>query len=452
MHPTRALVWRTFVRAIGVLTLAAASGVPAAAQQPTPSQSDSVSRAGEAADVSPAADSARKLVGDEVERRMKAQWQVGLNPQGGGLFVRSPDGKVYFRLYGYAQPQLTGTDAENRQAYRNVDFRVRRARIDFSIDYDDRYKLFVEFDGAPADGTALVEGYAQAAYAKGKHFVRFGKYITPFSAENLRSSRALETVERYVALNAMFGLPALDVQFGPMLFGTVGTGDRKLTYYAGAFNGNASAGAQAVNGQRGNSRDNNKAKDLQARLDLQLGPKLKVGVAGDADDEPAQVLSLPSYSGLALISRPVAGSRRGVDADFRWGPASRFALSGEGLYQWFQDTDIKLRGGYVQAGYWLSGTEKDGGVQGLLRVERAELAGDAVEDATGSGFDARRLDAITAAANVWLNGATRVQLNGILEHSGGAGAGTTGTMTSGPADGLAREWRPTFLAQFQVKF
>jgi phosphate-selective porin len=166
-------------------------------------------------------DEIQQKVKAEVEKQLKEReaktWTTGLNPQGGGLFVKSPDGKTLFRLYGYAQPTFTYSDRDNGATFEETDFRVRRARIDFSADYDDRYKLFVEVDGAPADGTSLVEAYAQAAYVRDRHYLRFGKFISPFSTENLRSSRALDTVERFQALNAMFSLPALDVQFGPML-------------------------------------------------------------------------------------------------------------------------------------------------------------------------------------------------------------------------------------------
>ncbi len=47
--------------------------------------------------------------------------------------------------------------------------------------------------------------------------LRLGKFTTPFSFENFRSSRAIDTIERYIALNAMFSVPALDVQTGGML-------------------------------------------------------------------------------------------------------------------------------------------------------------------------------------------------------------------------------------------
>ena len=378
--------------------------------------------------------------GTATSVRDSLPWSIGLNPQGGGLFVRSPDGRVYFRLYGYAQPTVTLTDARNRQAYHTLDFRVRRSRIDFSVDYDDRYKLFIEIDGAVGDGTALVESYAQAVYARGQfgsHTVRLGKFITPFSTENLRSSRALETVERFLALNAMFGLPALDVQFGPMFFGTVGTGDRRLSYYAAALNGNASAGAAVVNGTRGNARDNNGFKDVQLRLDAQLSQPVKVGIAFDADHEEGQALALTSYSGASFVSIPVRGRRRGLDVDASWRLTPRVVVSTEALGARFTESDAELRGGYAQLTAWTTGSERDGGVQLVLRAEASELRGAAVDN-----LDGKQMTAVTTGANVWLNGATRVQINAIAEHTSGAG---NGVLTE-------RAWRPTVLTQFQIKF
>jgi hypothetical protein len=382
----------------------------------------------------------QKKVKEEVERQLKereaARWTAGINPQGGGAFIKSPDGKALFRLYGYAQPTFTYTDEDNGAPFEETDFRVRRARVDFSADYDERYRLFVEFDGAPSDGTALVEAWVQAAYLKDRHFLRAGKFITPFSTENTRSSRALETVERYLALNAAFSLPALDVQFGPMLWGYLDKGKR-FTYYAGVWNGNASAGAGVVSGQRGNARDNNGDKDIQGRLNAKWTDELTTGVAFDLDKEEAQTLTLASYSGSRFLGIPVEGDRRGVDLDAHW-KRGRLSLDSEWLSFDFEDSGAELAGGYVQAAFWARGSEAAGGVQPVLRVEVAELSGDAL-----SGIDGERVTAVTLGANVWFNGWTRWQINVIGEDFDGQG---NGSFRSGSG------WRPTVLNQLQVKF
>jgi hypothetical protein len=394
----------------------------------------------EAAPPAPEEEAIRKKIEEEVARQLKEKeaqrWTAGINPRGGGVFVKSPDGKALFRLYGYAQPTFTYTDEDNGTSFEETDFRVRRARIDFSADYDDRYKLFLEYDGAASDGTALVEAWAQAAYVKDRHYLRVGKFITPFSTENTRSSRAMDTVERYLALNAMFSLPALDVQFGPMLWGHLDRGKR-FTYWAGVWNGNASAGAGVVSGQRGNARDNNGDKEVQGRLDMKWTDALTTGVAFDLDTEEAQTLTLASYSGGRFIALPVQGDRRGMNLDAHW-RRGRLSLDTEWLGFEFEDSSAKLLGGYVQAMVWARGNEGDGGVQPVLRAEIAELSGDAL-----SAIDGERISAVTLGANVWFNGWTRWQINVIGEHFDGRG---NGSFLAGSG------WRPTVLNQFQVKF
>ncbi|MEO6326953.1 MAG: porin [Thermoanaerobaculia bacterium] len=376
----------------------------------------------------------------EVARQLAeaeaARWKAGINPMGGGVFIKSPDGKAYFRLYGYAQPQFTWTDGGQHLGFGNTDFRVRRARIDFSVDYDDRFKLFIEFDGAPADGTALVEGYVQAALQKDRHYIRLGKYISPFSSENLRSSRAMDTVERYIALNSLFGLPAIDVQFGAMLWGAFDK-EKRFNYLVGVFNGNSSAGAAVVNGVRGNARDNNAIKDFQARFNVKATKEFTVGAAYDVDVEDTQTLQISSYAGAKFIAATVKGKRQGVDLDGHY-KKERCSFDVEWLRADFKDSDAVLHGGYAQAGYWVSGSEAKGGVQGILRGEYAQIDGAAVDP-----VDGKTLVAATLGANVWFNGWTRLQVNAIAEHVNGNG---NGTLLGGST------WRPTLLTQLQVKF
>jgi hypothetical protein len=375
-------------------------------------------------------------VAKQLKEREAKAWSVGLNPQGGGLFVKSPDGRTQFRLYGYAQPTFTYTDRDNGETFGETDFRVRRARLDFAVDYDERYKLFVEVDGAPADGTSLVEAYVQAAYVKDRQYFRFGKFISPFSTENLRSSRALDTVERFQALNAMFSLPALDVQFGPMLWGYLDAG-KKVTYYLGAFNGNSSAGAAVVTGQKGNARDNNSHKEVQGRLNVKWTDSLTTGVAVDDDKEESQTLTLASYAGSRFIGIPVTGSRRGWDGDLHW-KHGVFSFDSEWLSSDFRDSAARLSGGYVQGAFWAHGSEGAGGLQPVLRVEEAELTGEALRS-----IDGKRYEAVTAGINLWFNGWTRWQLNAIEEHFDGLGNGPFKTGAG---------WRPTVLSQLQIKF
>jgi hypothetical protein len=231
------------------------------------------------------------------------------------------------------------------------------------------------------------------------------------------------------------------VQFGAMLFGNFDA-DKKLNYFIGAFNGNASAASNTVNGQGGNARDNNSTKELQARFNYQFTKELTVGAAVDFDKELDQTLAISSLSGARFVAVPVRGKRRGVNVDAHW-KRDRTSIDAEFLGFDFPDNsnnanrEVKLFGGYAQYAYWVRGSE-DSGVQALVRAEFAELDGDAVDV-----IDGDRLSALTLGANIWFNGATRLQINAIGEYTNGTG---NGVLSGGS------RLRPTLLTELQVKF
>lgn len=359
---------------------------------------------------------------------------VGVTPKGGGLFIKSDDGRAVIRLMGYAQPTFIATAESNKQAYKVPSFFVRRARADFKAEYDSLYTLFFEYDGGPAAGNSLVEGYAQAALVKDYLNFRLGKYIQPFSAENVRSSRALETVERFQALNALIGLPAFDAKIGAMLFGTVDAA-KQIKYFVSVNNGNGTAATG------GDVRDNNSDKDMIARLEYSPGKMLRVGVAGDYDKEKAQTLSVKSYSGAVFDSLHVYGARVGLDVDLH-SQLNALGLEAEWIWANFADTGASLNGGYVQAGYWVKGSEADGGIEPLLRLEYTHVSADhpPVPEADGA-----TLMSATLGVNWWMNGWTRWQVNLIEETTKKKGNGAYALADDG-------RFLPTLFAQFQIKF
>ena len=368
-----------------------------------------------------------------VEER---QGEIKLNPNGGGFQFTSPDEYFKLRMLAYIQAQGTFTDGANDNSFENGDFRVRRARVDFLADIGENYQFLLELDGAGSSGTALVEARLNARILDDALQLRLGKFTTPFSTENFRTSRAIDTVERYIALNSAFSLPAFDVQNGAMLWGTIPVGRERggdftpsLTYYAGLFNGNSSAGSG------GNVRDSNGDKEFQAKLVYQPTAEWTFGVGYDHNNAGAQTLNLASLSGTSFISVPVVGTRNGVSADFLY-QRDRFSLRGEGLAIDFHDADLSLYGGFVQAAYFLSGDE-GGGFQPLLRVETAQLSGDAL-----LGIEGDSISAVTAGFNWFLNGNVRYQLNYVGEYFDGAGNASVGS------DGF----RSSVLSQFQIKF
>src|SRR5262249_49803656 len=144
-----------------------------------------------------------------------------------------------------------------------------------------------------------------------------------------------------------------------------------------------------------------------------------IGAAFDYDQELDQNLQISSYSGAKFIAVPVRGKRRGYDVDIHW-KHGKCSFDAEWLHVDFPDNptngnkDVKLHGGYAQPGYWIAGSEAKGGVQAVLRGEYAELEGAAV-----SAIKGRTMAAVTAGANIWFNGWTRLQIDAIEEHVNG---------------------------------
>jgi phosphate-selective porin len=120
-------------------------------------------------------------------------------------------------------------------------------------------------------------------------------------------------------------------------------------------------------------------------------------------------------------------------------------LEAEWLWANFSDTNATLHGGYVQAGYWVKGSEADGGIEPLLRLEYTTLSAKHPPGLTPSDADGATLMAATLGVNWWMNGWTRWQLNLIEETTSKKGNGAY----AGAEDG---RFLPTLFAQFQIKF
>ncbi len=406
-----------------------------------------------------------------IKQELAQQWKVGINPNGGGFFLKSPDDNFRLRLFGYAQVQGTLTDGANGFAFDNYDTRIRRARLDWIADFYKRYELFIEIDAAPLGGTSLVEARLNTKIIDDHLQLRLGKFTTPFSFENFRSSRAIDTIERYIALNAMFSIPGLDVQTGGMLWGNIPLGPEReyiygdtslkppyppgvtsdtlaklggipkkfrpqLTYYAGIWNGNASASNESPQGFGGNSRDDNEDKEFQVKLVLQPHQEWTFGGGYDHNtSESANTIVLGSLTGASYVRAPVGGTRNGVEVDFLYEPG-RFSLRGEGMYFDFAGSNLSLAGGFLQAAYFLTG-DAGGGLQPVIRLEYAQLDGSAIRSVDGNS-----ITAITAGLNWFLNGNVRVQLNYIGEYFDGPGNSNIG----------AESFRSSLLSQMQIKF
>lgn len=357
-------------------------------------------------------------------RVQQLEERVGIDPGGGGAYIRDDD--LELRLLGYVQGQLSAFDGSLRPATAR-DFSVRRARIDFMLDLYEQHELFVEFDGAP-DRTALVEARMNWELHGKALQLRAGKFTSQFSTENARSSRAIDTVERYLALNSLFLLPALDTQFGGMLHGRTGSSDR-VDWSLGLYNGNSSANA--------NVDDDNNDKEIQLKLGYDWTDSLSTRVALDYSEESAQELSLVDAGFNRFVTVPVEGSREGVGADLHWhsGP---WHLRAEGLafrFDGVREDQVGLVGGFVQPSWFIRGNHERG-LEMLLRLETSHL-----DAATGADGDA--VHAATLGLNWFVNPNVRLQTNVI------------GTHFNGPSSeqGFDHErTQPSWLTQLQFKF
>lgn len=324
--------------------------------------------------------------------------QLAYKP-GGGVALFSDEDMWKLRLLGYIQSTQTLHTATENDAISN-EFFVRRARLDFIFDYKNRYQMFFELD-ARGSRTEMVLAQFDIKYA-GNHTIRVGKFITPFSPENNRSSRSLTTVERYSGLNSVFLLPGLDTQYGVMLFAKSG----KWDYYLSATNGNGKASQ--------NVREDNNFKDLQARLVHHLSGKLHVGASANYDDESPQVISLVDHTFTPFNSAAVGGKRLGFLADIEFNNHP-LLLRGEVFRYQFDDGLSPTQqiesflGGYVEGGYFLNGNTTDG-LQLIGRVETAQY-GNLHESLSGP----EKLTSLLLGNNFYKDGIMRLQVNLIYE-------------------------------------
>lgn len=361
-------------------------------------------------------------------------WTVGYHEGGGGFYAESSDGDYSIRNLGYVQATAGLFHDDFERTDSPGDFSLRRARLDWIVDYKKKHRLFVEIDGGPgstpgSSDFALVVAELDYSLKGNDVVVSAGKFIAPFSTENRLSSRSLDTVERYIALNSMFLLPALDVQYGAMVSGKV-AGDR-LEYFLGAFNGNGRA--------NDNLSDDNGDKELQAKLNFFPNERTRFGLGLDLSNEESQSLQLRGLSFTPWVAVPIEGTRRGISADFGWS-RGRLHLRGEGLAFDFADSDASLGGGFVQGAWALRG-DRSNGEELVLRLETAAIDSDRV------ALDGDRIDAATLGLNLFRLGVVRWQIDLIAEHYNGLS-----NLPAGQSRVEGDGWKPYLLTELQLKF
>lgn len=360
-----------------------------------------------------------------------AEWDLSYNRGGGGLELQSPSGDFRFRQLGYLQVRgdLHNSDFESAS---QAEFGMRRARLDWIVDIEDKYQLLVEIDGADfneanqSDFDLVVAKISGPLGEQGRWTA--GKFITPFSTENNVSSRSIDMIERHLALNSLFLLPALDVQFG--VEGQYPLGEN-WTATLGAFNGNGRAAD--------NLSDDNDHKEVQLRLDHQFSEQFTWSVSADVSSEEKQDLELRGYTFIPYSSVEVEGTRLlyGGSFDYR---NKNFSLRGEGIYADFDDSRAELMGGYIQPA-WFPYGDKLGGLEYLLRLDMATI------DKEGVPLDGDTIRAVTLGVNWYINGNMRLKLNLVGEDYDGAG--NVVKQTSGVQDD---GFQPYALSELQFKF
>lgn len=337
---------------------------------------------------------------------------------GGGLTVESVEEQWKIQLLGYVQSTFTYHTVQEENSVDN-EFFVRRARLDFILDLHEKYQWFIELDGR-GSRTELVLAQFDIRYHP-RHTIRVGKFITPFSPENNRSSRALTTVERYNALNSMFLLPALDTQYGVMFMGKF----TRIRYFLSVTNGNGKASA--------NVRENNNAKDFQLRLSNQSSDAFSFGGSINYSNELSQSLGLYDHTFKPINQVPISGERFGYLLDAHY-TKNRLLLRGEYFQYHFLDDlsqDLMIdgfAGGYAELGYFLSGDTREG-FQLIGRFENAQYLMD--QQAIPG---AHVLRSYILGHNWYLDGLFRLQTNIIFEAADGedsVSAGRWGDEKSG---------------------
>jgi phosphate-selective porin OprO/OprP len=269
------------------------------------------------------------------------------------------------RLSGYTQVRYQNY----QQSGKYNEFDIRRARLDFQGDFSSKwnYRLLIDFVGSTgANGTAptggalvsptLLDGfitYRPFEFLK----ITAGQFTIPFSLENLKQDRSLETTDRSQVVTALVARKG-DVSNG--LVDSIGNQNgRDLgIQLSGSFirieNRYFADYYIALLGGAGiNTVDNNQSKDIDARIVLHPFKAFDIGTS--------------YYNGFDKFTTSTTKSQNRI----RWGAEAALNLnflSVKGEYIRGQEGNhnpINHEGWYVQTSYFLLAKR----LQGVFRYD-----------------------------------------------------------------------------------
>lgn len=196
-------------------------------------------------------------------------------------------------------------EAPCTEEVRNVNWFIRRARIEFTVKFSDfiEGKFAPEF--APAseelDATNLTDAYGQLNFSDAAK-LRFGHFKRPFDGFQLASSTQILTIERDMDIPGVPGIGSLSLDelterfklsnrnVGIGLNGTVSNGF--FEYWVGVFNGNS--------GSENEGDTDGKQFMARAQISVEAGSlPLEIAVAGAVTEQP--------------FDRPLTGQLAGKD-------------------------------------------------------------------------------------------------------------------------------------------
>jgi phosphate-selective porin len=343
-----------------------------------------------------------------------------------GLRFRAAEAELYlsgfFRAHYRTVFDRPDDDDAPRRSVPDSAF-LRQGRLDLGGTFarDWGFRVLTDFatgtynqpSGAGPSSTGAVLRDAWLEWKRHPEFVvRAGQFFEPCTSEELMSGRWMEFADRGAPLRLMPGR-----ELGIEAYGTLADG--VLTYYV-----MLAQGGGLVNDQGRSVNDANDEKELGGLVYVRPVPGLRFGAGAsvtDVDDVPGTGFDLVTTELSLLWLDSTAGvfdgRRRRLDVSFL---AYRGPLSLRAEYLWRRDEladpapedELRSDGGWISASWLVTGEEKRpdlrpiplsgwGALEASLRVARVRVSNAFEAGLAGSGGNAERLRAWSAALTWW---------------------------------------------------